>query len=95
MKIALPSVPLLAKLRPLWRYRLLLFVVFIAGLSAYLVIQINSAINVAATSEPKTSAKAKTPRIDPELVKQLQSLQDNSVTVQSLFNEARENPFTN
>jgi hypothetical protein len=31
--------------------------------------------------------------VDPAVVKQLQDLQDNSVNVQSLFNEARNNPF--
>lgn len=94
MNIKLPSLPFLAKLRPLWRYRVVLFIVFVAGLSAYLVFQINSAVNVTATEAPAAKT-AKTPRIDTALVQQLQQLQDNSVTVRSLFNEARENPFSN
>lgn len=95
MNLKLPNLPFLTKLQPLWRYRVVLFIVFIAGLSVYLVFQINAAVNVAASDPETTAASAKTPNIDPALVKQLQSLQDNSVTVRSLFNEARENPFAN
>lgn len=82
----------LANARKLWRYRMLAFFVIVAGLCGYLLYTINQAMNVAPASNQAVTAQA-TPHIDPAVVKQLQSLQDNSVSVQALFNQARENPF--
>ncbi len=92
-KFSIPSLPFLQKLAPVWRYRAIVFIIFIASLSGYLVAQINSAINVAPSEEVQAATTSKTPRIDPQLVQKLKSLEDNSVTVKTLFNEARENPF--
>ena len=39
------------------------------------------------------SHSAQVPHIDPKLVGQLKNLQDNSVSVQSLFSDGRSNPF--
>jgi hypothetical protein len=36
---------------------------------------------------------ARIPHIDQTVVRQIQTLQDNSVNVQALFNQARNNPF--
>lgn len=33
------------------------------------------------------------PKVDPEVVSKLEQLEDNSVSVQTLFDEARKNPF--
>ena len=33
------------------------------------------------------------PKLDPAIITKIQQLQDNSVGVQALFNEARNNPF--
>ena len=77
------------------RYSLLLFVVFVGVLYAIIMLQINSLSN----AQPSTSdiekqvSAAKVPRIDPTVLTQLKSLQDNSVNVQALFNQARDNPF--
>ncbi|HEX7963020.1 MAG TPA: hypothetical protein VF466_00360 [Candidatus Saccharimonadales bacterium] len=56
-------------------------------------------INTLSQAEPSQAAidsQAKAvsqPHIDPALVNKITQLQDNSVTVQSLFDQARENPF--
>jgi len=47
-----------------------------------------SAEAIAAQNNPIRQA-----RIDKSVVKKLQSLQDNSVNVQTLFEQARNNPF--
>jgi hypothetical protein len=80
-------------LQPLRRYKVVLFVVFAAGLFGYLAFQINQATGVQPTpAEQLTTVKA-SPRIDPALVQKIQQLQDNSVSVQALFNDSRSNPF--
>ena len=92
MKIDITSY--LTKLQPLWRYRMLLFIVFVAGLSGYLVMQINQAISVPASTETSVApSQNRATRIDPVVVQQLKQLEDNSVSVKSLFNQGRENPF--
>jgi hypothetical protein len=80
-------------LAPVVRYRVLLFILLVAGLYGYLVLQINQASSVQPSENQEVVAVHHTPRIDPSLVQQLQQLQDNSVSVQTLFNEARTNPF--
>jgi len=54
-------------------------------------------INVLTSAGPDTSTSpaktARVPHIDPKLLDQLQSLQDNSTSVQTLFDQARDNPF--
>ena len=82
-------------LQKLQRYSLLVFLVFIAVLYGILIMQINSLSNTQPSSlDVNNQIKAaQLPHIDQSVVKQLQSLQDNSVNVQTLFNEARSNPF--
>jgi hypothetical protein len=56
-------------------------------------------INTLGSTQPSSDAvtsqvqAARIPHIDQSVVRQLQSLQDNSVSVKSLFNQARANPF--
>ena len=78
------------------RYRVFLFFLLLAGTYGFLVFR----ISVLNNAEPSTSSDTATqtqvapvPHIDPTVVKQLQQLQDNSVSVQALFNQARNNPF--
>jgi hypothetical protein len=80
------------RLRP---YRLPFFLLFIALLYGFLLLRISDLANMQPSQDTVTSQvkAAKLPRIDPTVVKQLHSLQDNSVNVQSLFDQARNNPF--
>jgi hypothetical protein len=77
------------------RLRLLLFFVLIIVLYGFIGWRINTLV----TAQPddalitsKTSATSK-PHIDQAIVDKITQLEDNSVTVQALFNQARQNPF--
>lgn len=69
---------------------LILAVVFVAISYAYLLVKI--AVYKSA-SISTTEAPAVTLRIDKNAVDKLNSLQDNSVQVQAIFNDVRNNPF--
>ena len=81
--------------RILLGYSVLIFVLFIAGLYGFILFRISSLTN----AQPSSSAvsgqvqAAQIPHIDKNVLNQLESLQNNSVNVQSLFNNARSNPF--
>lgn len=83
------------KLVALRRYRVIGFIVLVALLYGFLLTRINTLSNLEPTEEAviEQVKAAKVPRIDDEIVQQLESLEDNSVSVQTLFNEARSNPF--
>jgi hypothetical protein len=84
-----------AVLRRVQRYSVPLFLVFVALIYGFIVLQINTLSN-AQPSEDAVTSQVQADRIthiDPAIVKQLQSLQDNSVNVKTLFNQARANPF--
>lgn len=83
---------ILAKLR---RFAPILSVLLIVGIYVFLVLQINQASQQQADDDV---AKAQTEaikrlRLDEESIKKIQQLEDQNVNVQSLFKEARENPF--
>jgi hypothetical protein len=80
----------LAKLR---RYNLLIFIGFVALLYLLLGFRIQGLNQPAGQAADSQVKPARVLRIDPAVVKQLQSLQDNSVSVQALFDQARDNPF--
>ena len=77
------------------RYLLVGFICFVAALYGFVLFRFNSLRDVEPTQDAISSQvkASKTPHIDPTVVKKLQSLQDNSVSVQALFDEARNNPF--
>ena len=71
------------------------FIVLVALLYGFVLLRISSLSN-AQPSEDSISGQvkaARVPHIDQSVVDQLESLHDNSVSVQALFNEARNNPF--
>ena len=77
------------------KYSIAIFVIFIAILYGFLLFQISSLSNSQPTSEAVSSQvkAAQIPHINQSVVNQLQTLQNNSVNVQALFNQARNNPF--
>lgn len=86
---------LVAKLQGLQRYSLVLFIVLIALVYGFVLFRIKT-LNDTQPSADAIAAQVKAaqvPHIDEAAIKQLQSLQDNSVNVKTLFNEARSNPF--
>jgi len=84
-----------ARLSSLRRYIFVIFVLFVAGLYGFVLFRVNSLSHAQPVASDVTSQvkAAAIPHIDQAVVKQLQSLQDNSVSVQALFNQARSNPF--
>ncbi|HET7060231.1 MAG TPA: hypothetical protein VFH99_02875 [Candidatus Saccharimonadales bacterium] len=77
------------------RYRLELFLVFVICIYGLVIWRINTMLTAQPTPEAVTSqVKANgIPQIDPAVVQQLQNLRDNSVNVQVLFDQGRNNPF--
>lgn len=91
-KLAEKGLPLWSGLR---RYSVLLFLVFVIFLYGFVLLRIDNLINAQPSTDEVNShvRAAHVPHIDQAVVQQLKSLQDNSVSVKSLFNQARDNPF--
>jgi len=77
------------------RYAPVLFCLFLALIYGFVVyrVQVLNASEPAPADVATQSRTASVPHIDPKVLSQLQKLQDNSVSVQSLFDDARQNPF--
>lgn len=83
---------LIAIVRP---YVFVAFLVLVAGLYGFLFFRISS-LSSSQPSQNAVSAEVSSsqmPHIDKTVVQQLNSLQDNSVSVQTLFSQSRSNPF--
>jgi hypothetical protein len=79
----------------LMRHVVILFFLILTGLYGFLVWRINI-LSSAQPSQDDISSAAQNvpkPKISVEVVRKLQGLQDNSVRVQAIFNDARQNPF--
>ena len=77
------------------RFLPLLFCLLLLVLYGFLAYRVN-VLNSAEPSPTDTATQAQTaavPRIDPNVIEQLKNLQDNSVTVKTLFATGRDNPF--
>ena len=80
------------KIRP---YSFVVFIVLVAGLYSVVLFKINAIVSEEPTPDAVSSQvkAAKVPHFDKAVIAQLKSLQDNSVSVQALFKDARDNPF--
>ncbi len=76
-------------------YSVVLFLVFVVCIYGVVVWRINTLLTTQPSPAAVTSqVKANNiPQIDPAVVKQLRTLRDNSVNVQALFDQGRNNPF--
>lgn len=76
-------------------YSLIFFLVFVAVIYASVIWRVNTLLTQQPSPEEVSSqVKANSiPQVDPSVVKQLQTLRDNSVNVQVLFDQGRNNPF--
>jgi hypothetical protein len=75
-------------------YSLALFLLLVFVLYGFLMYR----INLLSQAQPSSATVSQTGgahslRVDQNVIHQLQSLQDNSVSVKTLFNDARSNPF--
>lgn len=84
-----------AVLRQIGRYRVLIFLLVVVGIYGFVLFQVNTLNSVQPTQDAINSQSnpIRTAHIDKKVVNQLQSLQDNSVNVKTLFDQARSNPF--
>ena len=77
------------------RFGGILFFLLIAIVYGFIIMRISALSNIQ-PSQSDIDAQTKStpiPRIEPKIAGQLEQLEDNSVNVQTLFNQARNNPF--
>lgn len=74
-------------------YRAFAFFLIVASIYGFIVWRINTYSNAPASQSEENAKITAQPHIDKVTVQKMQELQNNSVSVQSLFNQARENPF--
>lgn len=74
----------------------LVFFLVVALVLGYLLLQINLLSSSEPSSDEVTTKllEIKRPRVDEKTVKILNDLEDNNTQVQSIFQQARENPFS-
>ena len=89
---AIPA-QLTALLKKVSGYKVFIFFLVVASLYGYIVWRINVYSAAPASQSEETAQTAAQPHIDQGTIQKIQSLQDNSVSVQSLFDAARQNPF--
>ncbi len=77
------------------RYTTVIFIVFILGIYSFLVFQIGTLSQVVPdeTKVNEQLSRVKRLKIDQQSVDKIEQLEDQNVRVQSLFKEARDNPF--
>ena len=74
-------------------YKIFAFFLFVAAIYGYILWRINVFSNTPANPDKEAAQTVAQPHIDPAIVAKIKSLQDHSVSVQSLFDDARQNPF--
>jgi hypothetical protein len=74
-------------------YKGIIFFVAVAGLYGFILWRINTYSNIPANQNVENSKAVAQPHVDAATVQKIQQLQDNSVSVKALFNQARQNPF--
>lgn len=75
------------------RYKAVLFFLLLAGLYGFILLRINTLSKVAPSEEQVITVKKTAVKIPESTIRKIQSLRDNSIRVQTLFDEARDNPF--
>lgn len=86
---------LLGMLHKLGRYAGILFFLLVAGVYGFVILRISSLSNTQPSTDDVTvqAGSVSIPKVDPRVVKQLEALKDNSTSVHTLFEAARQNPF--
>lgn len=88
-----------AQLKPLItnfiRFRMPLFLAMVAVLYGFLIVRINALQHVQPSAiAAAPAAQPAIPHIDPATIQKIEQLQNNSASVQTLFDQARKNPFS-
>jgi Na+-transporting methylmalonyl-CoA/oxaloacetate decarboxylase gamma subunit len=88
---------LIETIAKLQKYSVFSFIIVFLGIYVFLVYHIGQLINSEAPPQAVTETSTKPIsrlQFDKDAVKQMQDLESQNIEVQSLFNQARENPFT-
>ena len=93
LKAVIPAIS--KRIKNLQPYSFVIFLVFVGLIYGAVLFKINTLRNVEPSANDVSGQvkAAQIPHVDPAVVSQLESLQDNSVSVKSLFDQARSNPF--
>lgn len=92
-KLPAKIAPLIKKVR---QYIVFIFFILLIGMYGFLVYRINT-LTSTEPDETKVTEQLQTikrPRIDQDAVNKIQELEDENIEVQSIFEQARENPFS-
>ncbi len=83
-------------LKSLSKYLSFIFIVLCIGLFCYHVITINKLNNPTVSDEQllERSQSLSVPNVDKETVDKIQQLESQNIQLQSLFDDARSNPFS-
>jgi hypothetical protein len=97
MSIQVKDIPkkILPILDEAMHYSVFIFILLSLGLMGYLVFRVNQLSRLEPTEDAVTE-KLETiprPRVDENIVKKIEKLRDQNVKVETLFEEARNNPF--
>jgi len=89
------SASLLRIWHTLARYTTLWFALLLVAVYGFVLFRIQAAQSATPSTDDVSSQlqATTTPHVDPQVVSQMQSLQDHSVNVKTLFDQARDNPF--
>lgn len=83
-------------LQSLKRYFVFAFIILVVGIYAFLVFYINT-LAAQEPAEDAVTERLKTvqrPRIDQDTLDKIEQLEDQNIQVQTLFQQARDNPFS-
>lgn len=81
-------------LHQIMHYRIIIFFAVVALVYGFVVWRVNTLVHVEPTpSQVASELSSTSPKIDQATVDKINQLQDNSVNVQALFDQARQNPF--
>lgn len=85
--------PLLDKLK---KYKTLFFILLLALIFGFLITRINSYAQTEPTQEAVIDelTTVQRPKIDENAIEKIEQLQDQNIEVKSLFDQARDNPFS-
>ena len=80
-------------LKQIIRFRMPLFFALLAMVYGFIAWRVSELSNVPPQSNTTSQTVPASPHIDQATVNKIEQLQDNSVNVKALFDQARQNPF--
>ncbi|MDZ7744633.1 MAG: hypothetical protein U5K77_02625 [Candidatus Saccharibacteria bacterium] len=76
------------------RYHMFLFIICFLGIYTFLVMQINTLVHSDPPAQTATEAESiKRLQVDEDAIERILELEEQNIEIQTLFEQARENPF--